>query len=77
MSTLQRIGRWIGQHLVLAGGIAVLIYMFIPIFVVVLMSFNEPKSRLIYKFDAFTLNNWLNPCEDASMCQAVVRSVQI
>ncbi len=77
MNALQRIGRWIGRHLVLAGGIGVLIYMFIPIFVVVLMSFNAPKSRLIYRFDGFTLHNWLNPCQDASMCSAVARSVQI
>ena len=36
--------------------------MFVPIAVVVLMSFNDPTSRLIYQFDAFTLDNWLNPC---------------
>ncbi|MEI2818712.1 MAG: ABC transporter permease [Marmoricola sp.] len=77
MSALERLGRWVGRHLVLAGGLAVLVYMFVPIFVVVLMSFNKPKSRLIYRFDSFTLNNWLNPCDDASMCSAVVRSVQI
>ena len=77
MSALERLGRWVGRHLVLAGGLAVLIYMFVPIFVVVLMSFNKPKSRLIYRFDSFTLSNWLNPCDDASMCSAVVRSVQI
>ena len=46
--------------------------MFIPIAVVVLMSFNQPKSKLIYKFDAFTLQNWLHPCADPSMCHAVV-----
>jgi len=62
---------------VLLLGIAVLIYTFIPIFVVVLMSFNEPASRLVYRFDEFTLHNWLNPCEDPSMCEAVVRSIQI
>ena len=49
-------------------GLLVLVYTFIPIFVVVLMSFNDPASRLIYRFDGFTLHNWLNPCEDPSMC---------
>ncbi|MGZ5403607.1 MAG: ABC transporter permease [Nocardioides sp.] len=68
---------WIRERIVLLLGIAVLIYTFIPIFVVVLMSFNEPASRLIYKFDQFTLQNWLNPCEDPSMCEALVRSVEI
>ena len=64
-SPLQRLGRWIGKHLVLIGGLLVLVYMFIPIAVVMLMSFNQPKSKLIYKFDSFTLDNWLNPCKDA------------
>jgi spermidine/putrescine transport system permease protein len=77
MSPLQRLGRWIGNHLILAGGLLVLIYTFIPIAVVVLMSFNQPKSKLIYKFDAFTLQNWLHPCADPSMCHAVSRSIQI
>lgn len=77
MSGLQRAGRWISSHLVLAGGLLVLVYMFVPIFVVVLMSFNDPASRLIYRFDGFTLDNWLNPCADASLCSALSRSVQI
>src|SRR6187401_90288 len=77
MSPMQRVGRWIGNHLILAGGLLVLVYTFIPIAVVVLMSFNQPKSKLIYRFDAFTLQNWLNPCKDPSMCSAVVRSIEI
>jgi spermidine/putrescine transport system permease protein len=77
MNPLQRLGRWIGNHLILAGGLLVLIYTFIPIAVVVLMSFNQPKSKLIYRFDSFTLQNWLHPCADPSMCHAVSRSIQI
>lgn len=68
---------WIRERIVLLLGIAVLVYTFIPIFVVVLMSFNDPASRLVYRFDGFTLHNWLNPCEDPSMCDALVRSVEV
>ena len=68
---------WIRERIVLLLGIAVLVYTFVPIFVVVLMSFNDPASRLVYRFDGFTLHNWLNPCEDPSMCSALVRSVEI
>lgn len=68
---------WIRERIVLLLGIAVLVYTFVPIFVVVLMSFNDPASRLVYRFDGFTLHNWLNPCEDPSMCEALVRSVEI
>jgi spermidine/putrescine transport system permease protein len=69
--------KWFKDHLVLILGLLVLAYTFVPIAIVVLMSFNDPKSRLIYRFDGFTLDNWLNPCADPSMCDAVVRSVQI
>ena len=66
---------WLRKHLVLILGLAVLVYTFIPIFVVILMSFNDPESRLIYQFDGFTLHNWLNPCEDPDMCSAVRLSI--
>ncbi len=77
MSPLQRLGRWIGDHFILAGGILVLIYMFVPIAIVVLMSFNKPSSRLIYRFDSFTLDNWLHPCRPDGMCESLSRSIQI
>jgi spermidine/putrescine transport system permease protein len=73
----QRTGRWISDHIVMAFGLAVLAYMFIPIAVVVLMSFNDPKTKLSYSFDGFTWHNWLNPCEPEGMCAAVQKSVEI
>jgi spermidine/putrescine transport system permease protein len=69
--------RWLREHLVLVLGILILLYTFVPIFVVVLMSFNDPSSRLIYRFDGFTLHNWLHPCEAEGMCHALGTSVQI
>ena len=69
--------RWLRQHLILGVGLLVLLYMFLPIFVVVLMSFNAPASRNTYSFDGFTLHNWLHPCEPFGMCQAVGVSLRI
>jgi spermidine/putrescine transport system permease protein len=69
--------RWLRGHLVLILGLLVLVYTFIPIAVVVLMSFNQPKSRLVYRFDKFTLDNWMHPCSDPSMCHAVGQSIVI
>lgn len=71
------IGRWVRDHLVLMLGLAVLAYTFVPIAVVVLMSFNAPASRNVYQFDGFTLDNWLNPCAPEGMCSAVGRSIEI
>ncbi|WP_141014766.1 ABC transporter permease [Nocardioides sambongensis] len=69
--------RWLREHLVLLLGLAVLAYTFIPIAVVVLMSFNDPATRNVYRFDGFTLDNWLNPCEDPAMCEALGLSLRV
>lgn len=68
---------WLRKNLVLILGILVLVYTFIPIFVVVLMSFNDPSSRNVYRFDGFTLDNWTNFCGAEGMCDALWRSIQI
>jgi len=71
--------RWIGDHLVLGLGILVLAYTFVPIAIVVLMSFNDSsKSRNVYKFQEFTLENWLHPGQWADgMGSSVWLSIQI
>jgi spermidine/putrescine transport system permease protein len=74
---VTRVGRWVADHVVMAVALVVLLYMFLPIFFVVLMSFNNPASKLSYEFDGFTLGNWTDPCGPAGMCSAVVTSLQI
>jgi spermidine/putrescine transport system permease protein len=69
--------RWAGQHGVLLFGLLVLLYMFTPIFVVVLMSFNDPVARLGYSFDGFTINNWTNVCDPYQLCESVGNSIKI
>ncbi|MEQ6903674.1 ABC transporter permease [Nocardioides sp. YIM 152588] len=78
MNALQRTGRWIGEHLVLAAGLIVLGYILVPIAVVMLMSFNDAsKSRNLYAFQGFTWDNWLDPCKPNGMCASVLRSIEI
>ncbi|WP_232677763.1 ABC transporter permease [Nocardioides sp. R-C-SC26] len=74
-----RLGRWMRERLVLGLGLVVLAYTFVPIAVVVLMSFNKPVSEQskIYKFSGFTLDNWKNPCADPAMCESLLRSIEI
>jgi spermidine/putrescine transport system permease protein len=74
---MNRVGRWVSDHFVMFVALLVLVYMFLPIFFVVLMSFNDPTSRLNYEFQAFTLDNWTDPCSEAGMCASVVKSLQI
>ncbi|MCI0686620.1 MAG: ABC transporter permease [Sporichthyaceae bacterium] len=68
---------WIRGHLVAFAAAAVLLYLFVPIFVVALLSFNEPASRFNYTFDKFTLDNWTNPCAPAGMCESLTLSIKI
>ncbi len=77
MTAMARTGRWVGDHIVMTVALLVLLYMFLPIFFVVLMSFNDPASRLTYEFDGFTWNNWTDPCSPSGMCHSVVVSLQI
>ena len=73
----MRGGRWLADHVVMGFAMLVLLYMFLPIFFVMLMSFNDPASRLSYEFDGFTLANWTDPCAPSGMCSSVVTSLQI
>ncbi|GAA3645782.1 ABC transporter permease [Nocardioides ginsengisoli] len=78
MSGLRRVRRFIGDHVVLAGGILVLAYMFLPIAIVMLMSFNDNShSRNVYAFRGFTWNNWTGVCKPDGMCQSVLLSIEI
>ena len=74
---MSRAGQWVVDHAVMAVAVVVLGYMFLPIFFVVLMSFNDPATRLSYTFDGFTLSNWTSPCAPSGMCGAVVKSLEI
>jgi len=65
------------KHLVLAFGVLVLLYLFLPVFVVVAFSFNDPVGRFNFSWSGFTLDSWRDPCSVPGMCDAVVLSLQI
>ena len=73
----MRAGRWIRRNLVMMFAVLVLLYLFAPIMVVMLMSFNAPKSKLSYTFDGFTWQNWQHPCRPFGLCDAVSTSLRI
>ena len=78
MNPMQRIRRWIGEHLIMALGILVLLYTFVPIAVVMLMSFNDnSESRNVYAFREFTFDNWTNMFGPNQMLDAVLLSIYI
>jgi spermidine/putrescine transport system permease protein len=78
MTRVQRLRRWIGEHLVLALGLLVLAYTFVPIAVVMLMSFNDnSESKNVYAFRKFTLDNWTNMFGPDQMLGSVILSIEI
>jgi spermidine/putrescine transport system permease protein len=78
MTRLQRLRRWIGEHLILALGLLVLVYTFVPIAVVMLMSFNDnSNSRNVYAFREFTFDNWLHMFKPQGMRDSVILSIEI
>jgi spermidine/putrescine transport system permease protein len=73
----RRLLRWVRDHLVVFAAIAALIYMFLPIAIVVLFSFNNPTGKFNFTFTKFTWDNWLHPCQPAGMCDALGVSLKL
>ena len=62
--------------LALWSGLAIL-YLFLPIFLVILFSFNDPRGRFNYTWQGFTLDHWKHPFGVEGLGQAVTNSLEI
>lgn len=69
--------RWFRHNLVAIVGIAVLIYLFIPIAVVAVLSFNKPSGKYNTSWNQFSLEGWTNLCGVPGVCDSFVTSIQI
>lgn len=54
-----------------------LLYLFLPIFIVVLFSFNDPDGRFNYTWQGFTLDHWAHPFAVEGLGTAVANSIEI
>jgi len=54
-----------------------LIYLFLPIFFIVLFSFNKPKGNFNLVWQEFTFDNWLSPFSQSSLTSALWVSLRI
>ena len=61
------------------GGWAVLglLYLFLPVFIVALFSFNANRGRFNFTWQGFTLDHWSNPFENPDLAVALKNSVFI
>ncbi len=55
----------------------VLLYLFLPIFVIILFSFNDPKGKFNYAWQGFTLKNWMNPFKYPALTDALKLSINV
>ena len=76
-SAAARAVRWVREHVVQLYAALALLYLFVPIAVVVLFSFNDPAGRFNFTWQGFTTRNWQNLCGVPGMCDAVVLSLKV
>lgn len=72
-----RLWRGVTRNLVGFYAALALLYLFLPVIVVIVFSFNDNAGRFNFTWQGFTLDSWLNPCGVAGLCQAMTRSIQI
>jgi spermidine/putrescine transport system permease protein len=65
-----------GEALTIYAALAFL-YLLLPIFIVIVFSFNDPKGRFNFTWQGFTLDNWLHPFSYPGLGPAVQLSLEI
>src|SRR3954469_15595216 len=54
-----------------------LLYLFIPVFIVILFSFNDNKGRFNFTWQGFTRRHWQHPFADSDLSKALTNSIEI
>ncbi len=65
------------RHGVMIVAMFVLAFLFLPVLVVVVFSFNAPRGRFNFAWQGFTWDNWLHPCAAPGMCDALRTSLEV
>ncbi|HSK91096.1 MAG TPA: ABC transporter permease [Euzebyales bacterium] len=74
---LQRFRDLLGRRWLTVYSGLVLLYLFVPIIVTVLFSFNDNLGRFNFTWRAFTLDNWRDACGVPGLCPAMVESLKV
>ena len=69
--------RWLRRNLVGIIAVLVLVYLFIPIAVIMVLSFNKPEGKFNLSWNQFSLDAWTNLCGVPGVCESFVTSIQI
>ena len=60
---------------VLAG--FTLLFLFLPILVIIVFSFNKPRGKFNYTWQGFTLENWMHPFKYPALAKALRLSLEV
>ena len=55
----------------------ILVYLFVPILVIIVFSFNKPKGKFNYTWQGFTWDNWLDPFKYPALAKALQLSLNV
>lgn len=69
--------RFVKRHALTAYALFAVGYLMLPIAVVILFSFNDPKGRFNYVWQEFTFDNWIDWDAVLGLREAVITSIQI
>jgi spermidine/putrescine transport system permease protein len=67
----------LGNNLLRLVAGLVLLYLFLPIFVIILFSFNKPAGKFNYTWQGFTLDNWADPFKYPALTEALKLSLNV
>lgn len=73
MSRASRAGKWA----INAAAIFGFLYLFAPIFIIILYSFNDPVGKFNITWSGFTLDNWASPFAEEQLTDALWVSLRI
>jgi spermidine/putrescine transport system permease protein len=69
--------RWIRRHLLGVVAVMGLVYLFVPIAVVAVLSFNKPEGKYNTSWNKFSLDGWTNICGVPGVCDSFMISIRI
>jgi spermidine/putrescine transport system permease protein len=76
-STGTRAWRWLREHAVNIVAALVVLYLLIPIAVIFVFSFNEPKGRYNFTWVGFTLEHWAHAFSREDLTEALLTSLKL
>jgi len=75
--TVSSVLGFIGKHALTVYAMLVLLYLFLPIFVVVMFSFNDVEGRFNFVWQGFTLDHWMHPFKDPALKDSMLLSLRV